>query len=119
MWRWPTTGVMQRKDLPQPLLWPQLQVSEGEKIPDPANAFGLSSERPMIGFCRARNSAAKRWPHYHYAELAKQLIDEGYKDRSVRLGQKTTRRGTKSAALSTEQQAWCRTWPGKPSSSRR
>jgi heptosyltransferase-2 len=29
---------------------------------------------------------AKRWPHYHYAELAKQLIDEGY--RAVRFGKR-------------------------------
>ncbi len=44
-------GVMRSaKDLPQPLLWPQLQVSDGEKS-DTCNAFGISSERPMIGFC--------------------------------------------------------------------
>ncbi len=43
-------GVMRSaKDLPQPLLWPQLQVSDGEKS-HTCNAFGISSERPMIGF---------------------------------------------------------------------
>ena len=44
-------GVMRSaKDLPQPLLWPQLRKRWGE-IPH-CNAFGISSERPMIGFCR-------------------------------------------------------------------
>ncbi len=72
-------GVMRTaQDLPKPLLWPQLQVSEGEKSYT-CNQFSLSSERPMIGFCPgAEFGPAKRWPHYHYAELAKQLIDEGY-----------------------------------------
>ncbi|MDU5501208.1 MAG: lipopolysaccharide heptosyltransferase II [Enterobacter sp.] len=72
-------GVMRSaKDLPQPLLWPQLQVNDGEKS-QTCSAFGLSAERPMIGFCPgAEFGPAKRWPHYHYAELAKQLIDEGY-----------------------------------------
>ncbi len=72
-------GVMaSAKDLPQPLLWPQLQVNEGEKAQTCA-AFGLSAERPLIGFCPgAEFGPAKRWPHYHYAELATQLIDEGF-----------------------------------------
>jgi ADP-heptose:LPS heptosyltransferase len=58
-------GVMRSaKDLPQPL-WPQLQVNDGEKS-QTCNAFGLSSERPMIGFCPgAEFGPAKRWPHYH------------------------------------------------------
>lgn len=44
-------GIMRTaQDLPQPLLWPQLQVSEGEKSYT-CNQFSLSSERPMIGFC--------------------------------------------------------------------
>lgn len=68
-------GIMRTaQDLPQPLLWPQLQVSEGEKSYT-CNQFSLSSERPMIGFCPgAEFGPAKRWPHYHYAELAKQRL---------------------------------------------
>ncbi len=71
-------GVMRTaKDLPQPLLWPQLRL-EGEKSLM-CSDFSLSSERPLIGFCPgAEFGPAKRWPHYHYAELAKQLINEGY-----------------------------------------
>ena len=50
-------GVMRSaKDLPQPLLWPQLQVNDGEKS-QTCSAFGLSAERPMIGFCPAPSSA--------------------------------------------------------------
>ncbi len=72
-------GVMRcAKDLPQPLLWPQLQVNEGEKS-QACSAFNLSYDRPIVGFCPgAEFGPAKRWPHYHYAELAKKLIDDGY-----------------------------------------
>lgn len=107
-------GIMRTaQDLPQPLLWPQLQVSEGEKSYT-CNQFSLSSERPMIGFCPgAEFGPAKRWPHYHYAELAKQLIDEGYQ--VVLFGSaKDHEAGNEIlAALNTEQQAWCRNLAGE------
>lgn len=65
-------------DLPQPLLWPKLNVSDAEKR-ETAAQFALSSERPLIGFCPgAEFGPAKRWPHYHYAALAQHLIDDGY-----------------------------------------
>lgn len=109
-------GIMRTaQDLPQPLLWPQLQVSEGEKSYT-CNQFSLSSERPMIGFGPgAEFGPAKRWPHYHYAELAKQLIDEGYQ--VVLFGSaKDHEAGNEIlAALNTEQQAWCRNLAGKHS----
>ena len=107
-------GVMRSaKDLPQPLLWPQLQVNDGEKS-QTCSAFGLSAERPMIGFCPgAEFGPAKRWPHYHYAELAKQLIDEGYQ--IVLFGSaKDHEAGNEIlATLSNEQQAWCRNLAGE------
>jgi len=66
------------RQLPQPLLWPQLRVDEEEKH-QTAVLFGLSADRPVIGFCPgAEFGPAKRWPHYHYAALAEQLINEGY-----------------------------------------
>ncbi|EBQ7316859.1 ADP-heptose--LPS heptosyltransferase RfaF [Salmonella enterica] len=107
-------GVMRTaKDLPQPLLWPQLQVSEGEKSLM-CSDFSLSSERPLIGFCPgAEFGPAKRWPHYHYAELAKQLINEGYQ--VVLFGSaKDHEAGNEIlAALNSEQQAWCRNLAGE------
>lgn len=64
--------------LPQPLLWPQLRVDDDEKRMTAAQ-FALSADRPAIGFCPgAEFGPAKRWPHYHYAALAEQLIAEGY-----------------------------------------
>ncbi|WP_117075208.1 lipopolysaccharide heptosyltransferase II, partial [Klebsiella pneumoniae] len=69
---------------------------------------------PMIGFCPgAELGPAKRWPHYHYAELAKQLIDEGYQ--VVLFGSaKDHEAGNEIlAALNTEQQAWCRNLAGE------
>jgi heptosyltransferase-2 len=70
--------IKSARDLPQPLLWPQLQVDEQEKI-ETAALFSLSADRPIIGFCPgAEFGPAKRWPHYHYATLAQQLIAAGY-----------------------------------------
>ncbi|MBD2785757.1 ADP-heptose--LPS heptosyltransferase RfaF [Xenorhabdus sp. DI] len=66
-------------DLPQPLLWPQLSVDD-EDIAESTSAFNIADHRPMIGFCPgAEFGPAKRWPHYHYAALAGQLISQkGY-----------------------------------------
>lgn len=66
------------EDLPQPLLWPHLQVSD-EEIAETTSAFNLFDHRPIVGFCPgAEFGPAKRWPHYHYAALAKMLIEQGY-----------------------------------------
>lgn len=71
-------GRIQRADdLPQPLLWPQLQVNDAE-IAETAAAFNLTDSRPIVGFCPgAEFGPAKRWPHYHYATLAQKLIESG------------------------------------------
>ncbi|MBU4682698.1 ADP-heptose--LPS heptosyltransferase RfaF [Cedecea davisae] len=106
-------GVMQSaKDLPQPLLWPKLQVNEGEKAQTCA-AFNLDQQRPMIGFCPgAEFGPAKRWPHYHYADLAAKLIDSGYQ--VVLFGSAKDKEAGNDilATLTTEQQAWCRNLAG-------
>ncbi|EKY3198607.1 ADP-heptose--LPS heptosyltransferase RfaF [Cronobacter turicensis] len=107
-------GVMQSaKDLPQPLLWPQLLVTDAEKSQTCAQ-FALSAERPVIGFCPgAEFGPAKRWPHYHYAELAKQLIDEGYQVALFGSAKDHEAGNEILAALSVEQQAWCRNLAGE------
>lgn len=70
--------VHSASDLPQPLLWPQLQVSQPE-IVNVTNQFNIDRQKPTIGFCPgAEFGPAKRWPHYHYGALAQQLIDQGY-----------------------------------------
>ncbi|WP_346826561.1 ADP-heptose--LPS heptosyltransferase RfaF [Serratia inhibens] len=70
--------IQRAEDLPQPLLWPQLKVSD-EEIAETTAAFNLTDHRPIIGFCPgAEFGPAKRWPHYHYARLAQMLIDRGY-----------------------------------------
>lgn len=72
-------GTMQSaSDLPSPLLWPRLIVSDTEKK-QACNTFSICDERPVIGFCPgAEFGPAKRWPHYHYAALAQLLIEENY-----------------------------------------
>lgn len=71
--------VQKATDLPQPLLWPKLSVTEND-IATTLSQFSLSTQRPAIGFCPgAEFGPAKRWPHYHYAALAQKLITEqGY-----------------------------------------
>ncbi|WP_159566825.1 ADP-heptose--LPS heptosyltransferase RfaF [Budvicia diplopodorum] len=70
--------IRSAQDIPQPLLWPQLSVNSQEIIETKAR-FNLSNERLTIGFCPgAEFGPAKRWPHYHYAELANSLIEQGY-----------------------------------------
>ncbi|CAJ0992654.1 ADP-heptose--LPS heptosyltransferase RfaF [Pantoea sp. Nvir] len=69
--------VASARQLPQPLLWPQIQVEEHEKIKI-AFQFHLSVKRQLIGFCPgAEFGTAKQWPYYHYAMLAHYLIAEG------------------------------------------
>lgn len=65
-------------DIPQPILWPQLHVSQTE-IDTTTAEFSLNNNRPVIGFCPgAEFGPAKRWPHYHYATLANSLIQQGF-----------------------------------------
>lgn len=79
------------------LAFEQSEVPPAEQLPTPypylttnaeqvaqtcakfAKQTALAENRAIIGFCPgAEFGPAKRWPHYHYAELAKQLIEQGY-----------------------------------------
>ncbi len=107
--------IKKASDLPQPILWPQLSVSQDE-ILAVSEKFSMTGSRPIIGFCPgAEFGPAKRWPHYHYAALAKHLIDAGHqialfgsvKDREA--GEEILR------SLSTEQQQHCHNLAGNTS----
>ncbi|MGL9733391.1 MAG: ADP-heptose--LPS heptosyltransferase RfaF [Symbiopectobacterium sp.] len=75
---YPRDQIHRAEDLPQPLLWPQLQVTQAE-IDAVLPTFDLVSERSLVGFCHgAEFGPAKRWPHYHYASLAQTLIERGH-----------------------------------------
>ncbi len=66
------------KNLPIPLPYPKLRVdlNRAEQL---KNQFSLTTDRPIAVFCPgAEFGPAKRWPHYHYAELANQLIQKNW-----------------------------------------
>ena len=105
--------VASAQQLPQPLLWPQLQVDDQEKIETSAQ-FQIPAERPLIGFCPgAEFGPAKRWPHYHYAALAQQLIAEG--KQVVLFGSAKDRECGEEiiAALPAEARHYCRNLAGE------
>lgn len=101
------------KQLAQPLLWPQLRVEAGEKLATAAQ-FQLTADRPLIGFCPgAEFGPAKRWPHYHYAALAQQLIADG--KQIVLFGSAKDRECGEEivAALPAEMRRYCRNLAGE------
>ena len=60
-----------------PILPPQLRV-DSQLQQQALQEFGLK-QQGLIGFCPgAEFGPAKRWPHYHYAELASKLIAQGH-----------------------------------------
>ena len=113
-------GRIQRADdLPQPLLWPQLQVSD-EEIADTTAAFNLTGSRPIVGFCPgAEFGPAKRWPHYHYAALAQRLIESGYQIALFGSAKDHEAGEQIRAALQEDARDFCLNLAGKPSWSRR
>ena len=101
------------QDLPQPLLWPKLSVTDDEQART-CVAFSLDRARPIIGFCPgAEFGPAKRWPHYHYATLAGKLIDAGYQ--VVLFGSAKDKEAGNDilATLTPSQQEWCRNLAGE------
>jgi heptosyltransferase-2 len=64
--------------LPQPLFWPQLKITP-EKSKQAQTALHLSPQRPTLAICPgAEFGPAKRWPHYHYAQLCSMIIEKGW-----------------------------------------
>ncbi|MBN6709719.1 lipopolysaccharide heptosyltransferase II [Haemophilus haemoglobinophilus] len=65
-----------------PIPKPYLQIDPQElaqTLETFAKQTALCENREAIGFCPgAEFGPAKRWPHYHYAALAQQLIEQGY-----------------------------------------
>lgn len=94
-----------------PILYPYLKTKPEQIAATKAKfekQLAYAENRPAIGFCPgAEFGPAKRWPHYHYATLAKMLIEQGY---SVRLfGSKKDEEAGEQIrlALPEEQQCYC------------
>ncbi len=61
-------------EIPKPILWPKLFVTETEIIKS-KYVFRILEQLPIIGFCPgAEFGPAKCWPYYHYAKLAQLLF---------------------------------------------
>ncbi|MFP3014351.1 MAG: lipopolysaccharide heptosyltransferase II [Arsenophonus sp.] len=68
--------IKKSDEIPKPILWPQLFVTETE-ISNSKQIFNIPEQFPIIGFCPgAEFGLAKRWPPFHYAELAKLLFSD-------------------------------------------
>ncbi|OCG08914.1 ADP-heptose--LPS heptosyltransferase [Gilliamella sp. wkB178] len=71
---YPKHEVHTADDLPQPLLWPKLEV-QADEVTAALTSFEIPQDAPLIGFCPgAEFGPAKRWPDYHYAALADLLV---------------------------------------------
>ncbi|MGH1372428.1 MAG: lipopolysaccharide heptosyltransferase II [Cellvibrionaceae bacterium] len=71
-----TEGVPSAEQLPE-ILPPKLTVVESSQA-EALNAFALPDKK-LIGLCPgAEFGPAKRWPDYHYADLAQKLIEDGW-----------------------------------------
>ena len=72
-------GLPKDQPLPNPLPYPKLLVKE-ESIAAVLQKLGLdTSKGRILALCPgAEFGPAKRWPPYHYAEIAKQKIAEGW-----------------------------------------
>ncbi|GEM78172.1 lipopolysaccharide heptosyltransferase II [Vibrio superstes NBRC 103154] len=58
--------------------WPQLQL-DSNSVSTTATKFNLDVRRPIVGLCPgAEFGPAKKWPTEHYAQLADQLLDDGF-----------------------------------------
>ncbi|OCG42051.1 ADP-heptose--LPS heptosyltransferase RfaF [Gilliamella sp. Bif1-4] len=73
---YPNSQIHSASDLPQPLLWPKINVEQDE-ITQALSTFTITQDEPLIGFCPgAEFGPAKRWPDYHYAALADMLVKQ-------------------------------------------
>lgn len=73
---YPKQQIHSAQDLPKPLLWPKLEVSQ-EDITNTLTMFNIANDEPLIGFCPgAEFGPAKRWPDYHYAALADMIVSQ-------------------------------------------
>ncbi|MBI0036823.1 ADP-heptose--LPS heptosyltransferase RfaF [Gilliamella sp. B14384H2] len=69
-------NIYSAKDIPQPILWPKLNVLTDE-VEQTLSTFNITNDEPLIGFCPgAEFGPAKRWPDYHYAALADKIVKQ-------------------------------------------
>lgn len=75
--RFAALGFPEKTVLPEPLLWPELNISND--INATKEKYKLESERPITIFCPgAEFGTSKKWPESHFAKLADTLINEGH-----------------------------------------
>lgn len=98
-----------------PIPKPHLLTS-AEQIAQTAANFSLQSTAPLIGFCPgAEFGPAKRYPHYHFATLAKMLIAQG-KQIALFGSPKDVEAGEQiRGLLNKEEQTYCINLAGKTS----
>ncbi|WMY97319.1 MAG: lipopolysaccharide heptosyltransferase II [Arsenophonus sp.] len=62
------------EDIPKPILWPSIKIKKSNK--KIKEKFKIFTKKNIIGFCPHSASGINRcWPFYHFATLAKLLLD--------------------------------------------
>ncbi len=76
--RFMALGLAADTPLPATQIRPNLQVSS-DSVAVALNKHGLNADKPVLVLCPgAEFGPAKRWPEYHYADVAKHKLAQGW-----------------------------------------
>ena len=71
-------NALESQNIPEPRLLPKLSIDHAQQQ-HAYDTLDLPQDRPTLILCPgAEFGPAKRWPHYHYAELSEKMIEQGW-----------------------------------------
>lgn len=110
-------NIPQAKNLSIPTPYLEVKAEEVSQTKEHfSSLLDQAENRPAIGFCPgAEFGPAKRWPHFHYAKLGQQLIEQGYSLRIFGSKKDTEVGDTIKNTLPIELQKYCLNFAGQTS----